>query len=438
MESIDYYFPRNSRDSTERILSSAEEQGFKIEKKIVSIPDGPRGIKHEIEELPIYFATYEPPQKYKMIGAIANSHGNEFVGSTFMLRFLENFPKIKNLENVGAYFTFPFNPYGHHYIRRGNENNHDLERSAVTDWDLIRKIEKNDKYTSKIREKLRGMISPRGQRFPKILEPLEWASFYGSMINGVGLLGSHDLNSIYSAVVRGNLEDREYVFSAVKEDQETPQSIKHYREFLRKITPDYDELWLFNVHAGIGPEKSFAAITDGSMDQRDKDLLRKLYPHLSEYILPKIKEEKLLQKVSFRGKIKRVRELLKDTWSTEGIAQVQAYGTLDTFTKENSQCRVLPVTIDFHTKSIREVFRWLVAENQVHHNNIPRFGSVEEALENPEIKHVKNTLFEKFNFTTPDEQTRVLGQIDKILDNFSRLVLGIHNGTKLDLEKIVN
>ncbi|MCH7561843.1 MAG: hypothetical protein IIC67_10860 [Thaumarchaeota archaeon] len=165
--------------------------------------------------------------------------------------------------------------------------------------------------------------------------------------------------------------------------------------------------------------------------------MRKLYPHLSEYVLPNLNLLSRLKEVSFGEKIKRIREFIRDTRSTGDITQVQAYGTLDSFTKEHAQCRVLPITIDFYTKSTREVFRWLVAENQVHHHNLSDYGTMEEALQNSEIKYVKETLFRKFNFTTPDEQTRVLKQIDEILDNFSRLILGVEFNRKLSLEKRV-
>ncbi|WP_404470556.1 DUF2817 domain-containing protein [Sutcliffiella horikoshii] len=121
-------------------------------------------------------------EKTNLIVITSGVHGVEgYVGSAMLDIFLEQFSPKLNIENTGLIIVHSVNPVGMKEMRRYKENNVDLNRNFIYDWDSFDK-DMNTDY-----EDLKGFLQPE-----KEIGTITWRDlgFYGEIVKTVLTDGS--------------------------------------------------------------------------------------------------------------------------------------------------------------------------------------------------------------------------------------------------------
>jgi len=190
-------------------------------------------------------------------------HGIEgYIGSVMLDVFWEEIYPTVNPENTGVLIVANINPYGMKYHRRYNENNVDLNRNFILDWETF------DLTTNKDYPKVYDFLGPK-----KTMGNLFWheAGFYASIakqaiVNGV--------DTITSALTGGQYEYPEGVYFGGLEDQESTVYLKNV--FEGTLESEYENIVHIDVHSGYGPRYTMV-IFNSIYDTMTEAEAKKLY-----------------------------------------------------------------------------------------------------------------------------------------------------------------
>ena len=136
---------------------------------------------HAIDkEEDLYIDTLYLPSKEEQTNLVVLTtgvHGIEgYIGSVMLDVFWQEvYPEI-DVDNTGILVIANINPYGMKYHRRYNENNVDLNRNFIIDWNDW------DMAVNKDYPKVESLLSPKGS-----MNNAFWheAQFYGSLVKNV-------------------------------------------------------------------------------------------------------------------------------------------------------------------------------------------------------------------------------------------------------------
>ena len=167
-------------------------------------------------------------------------HGMEgYIGDVMLdVFFGEIYPEL-NRENTGILVVANVNPYGMKNYRRYNENNVDLNRNFILDWDTF------DLSSNKEYPKVKEFLSPAG----KIGNAL-WheASFYLSLGKTAITDGA---GTISDALLTGQYEYPQGVYYGGTGDEASTVYLKDV--FSRCLDSDYENIVHIDLHSGYGP-----------------------------------------------------------------------------------------------------------------------------------------------------------------------------------------
>jgi len=189
-------------------------------------------------------------------------HGIEgYIGSVMLDVFWEEVYPTVNPENTGVLIVANVNPYGMKYHRRFNENNVDLNRNFILDWESF------DLTTNKDYPKVYDFLGPE-----KTMGNLFWheAGFYASVAKQAVVNG---VSTITNALTGGQYEYPEGVYYGGVEDQESTVYLKNV--FAETLQSNYENIIHIDVHSGYGPRYTmviFNSIYDTTTEAEAKKL----------------------------------------------------------------------------------------------------------------------------------------------------------------------
>ena len=179
-------------------------------------------------------------EKSNLVILTTGVHGIEgYIGSVMLdVFFGEIYPKLQT-ENTGVLVVANVNPYGMKYLRRYNENNVDLNRNFILDWNSF-DLSSNQEYP-----KVDTFLGPTG----KIGNAL-WheAGFYLSLAKTAITDGA---DTISDALLTGQYEYPQGVYYGGNGDEASTVYLKDV--FSRCLDSDYDNIVHIDIHSGYGP-----------------------------------------------------------------------------------------------------------------------------------------------------------------------------------------
>jgi len=209
----------------------------------------------------LYIAPTE--KKDNLIVITTGVHGIEgYIGSTMLDVFWNEVYLTVNPQNTGVLVVANVNPYGMKYHRRFNENNVDLNRNFILDWETF------DLTTNKDYPKVDEFLGPK-----KTMGNLFWheVGFYGSVAKQALTNG---VDTITNALTGGQYEYPEGVYYGGLEDQESTVYLKNV--FERTLESDYRNIIHMDVHSGYGPRYTMV-IFNSIYDTMTEAEAKKLY-----------------------------------------------------------------------------------------------------------------------------------------------------------------
>ena len=179
-------------------------------------------------------------EKTNLIVLTTGVHGMEgYIGATMLdVFFAEVYPDL-NRQNTGVLVVANVNPYGMKYYRRYNENNVDLNRNFILDWDTF------DLASNKEYPKVDKFLGPTG----KIGNAL-WheVGFYLSLGKTAITDGA---NTISDALLTGQYEYPQGVYYGGNGDESSTVYLKDV--FGQCLDSDYENIVHIDIHSGYGP-----------------------------------------------------------------------------------------------------------------------------------------------------------------------------------------
>lgn len=168
-------------------------------------------------------------------------HGIEgYIGSVMLDVFWEEIYSSEiNKANTGVLVVANVNPYGMKYHRRYNENNVDLNRNFILDWNSF------DMTVNKDYPKVDTFLGPKDTMGNIIGHEL---SFYGSMLKELIEDGA---DTISNALLGGQYEYSEGVYYGGNGDEASTTYLKDV--FKQTLESDYENIVHIDVHSGYGP-----------------------------------------------------------------------------------------------------------------------------------------------------------------------------------------
>ena len=167
-------------------------------------------------------------------------HGMEgYIGSVMLdVFFAEVYPTL-NTENTGVLIVANVNPYGMKYMRRYNENNVDLNRNFIEDWDNF------DRSSNKEYPKVDKFLQPEGKMGNAFWHEV---GFYLSLAKEAIFTGA---DTISDALLTGQYEYPEGVYYGGDGDEKSTAYLKGV--FRECLDSEYENIVHVDIHSGYGP-----------------------------------------------------------------------------------------------------------------------------------------------------------------------------------------
>lgn len=196
------------------------------------------------EEEGLYIDTIYLPSQEKqnnLVVLTTGVHGIEgYIGSVMLDVFWQEIYPGVNKADTGVLVIANVNPYGMKYHRRYNENNVDLNRNFILEWDSF------DMTVNKDYPKVDKFLGPQKQ-----MNNAFWheALFYKSMIKEVV---SNGADSISNALLGGQYEYPQGVYYGGAGDEKSTKYVKDVFEWTLGDA-NYENVVHIDIHSGYGP-----------------------------------------------------------------------------------------------------------------------------------------------------------------------------------------
>ena len=179
-------------------------------------------------------------EKTNLIVLTTGVHGMEgYIGATMLdVFFAEVYPTL-NRENTGVLVVANVNPYGMKYLRRYNENNVDLNRNFILDWDSF-DLASNQEYP-----KVDKFLGPTGKIGNALWHEVGFYLSLGktAITDGAG--------TISDALLTGQYEYPQGVYYGGNGDEASTVYLKDV--FGQCLDSDYANIVHIDLHSGYGP-----------------------------------------------------------------------------------------------------------------------------------------------------------------------------------------
>ena len=187
-------------------------------------------------------------------------HGMEgYIGSVMLDVFFEEMYPTINKEDTGILIVANVNPYGMKYMRRYNENNVDLNRNFIEDWDNF------DLSSNKEYPKVVNFLQPTGK-----IGNAFWheVGFYLSLAKEAIFTGA---DTISDALLTGQYEYADGVYYGGNGDEKSTTYLKGV--FNDCLEGEYNNIIHVDIHSGYGPRYNmviFNSVQDPTTEAESK------------------------------------------------------------------------------------------------------------------------------------------------------------------------
>lgn len=220
------------------------------------------------DDLTIDVITAPPQVKFENLLIITTGeHGIEgYLGSAILKLFTEEFINKLNPKNTGLLLVNCINPYGMKYRRKSNENNVDINRNFILNWDNLNK-QINTNYRSIV-----SFFQPESQYKSSTWEVLR---FTAGLLRSIKKIG---ISSIERALTLGQYEFNRGLYYGGTTFEPSTQ----YMQRLYETVPvPYKNVVHLDIHTGYGPANNMS-IVNSKYEKRISEELKKVfnYPHV--------------------------------------------------------------------------------------------------------------------------------------------------------------
>ena len=243
------------RDHLGELVSSLQSKGVTVERESYAID--------ESDDLYID-NIYLPATKEttNLIILTTGVHGMEgYIGSVMLDVFFGEIYPTLNTENTGILVVANVNPYGMKYMRRYNENNVDLNRNFIEDWDSF------DLTSNKEYPKVESFLQPTGAMGNAFWHEV---GFYLSLAKEALTVGA---DTISDALLTGQYEYAEGVYYGGNGDEKSTTYLKGV--FDDCLDGSYDNIIHIDIHSGYGPRYNmviFNSVQDPTTEAEAKEM----------------------------------------------------------------------------------------------------------------------------------------------------------------------
>ena len=186
----------------------------------------------------VYLPAKETPTN--LIVLTTGVHGMEgYIGSVMLDVFFEEMYPTLNTKDTGVLIVANVNPYGMKYMRRYNENNVDLNRNFIEDWDNF------DLSSNKEYPKVVNFLQPEGKMGNAFWHEV---GFYLSLAKEAVTTGA---GTISDALLTGQYEYAEGVYYGGTGDEKSTTYLKSV--FNDCLESEYENIIHVDIHSGYGP-----------------------------------------------------------------------------------------------------------------------------------------------------------------------------------------
>ena len=232
---------------SEYFLNTYDEVRENLEKRVKKLRDS--GVTVEVSEYAVNEAEglyidniYLPgsEEKENLIVLTTGVHGMEgYIGSVMLDVFFEEIYPDIDTEDTGILVVANVNPYGMKNYRRYNENNVDLNRNFILDWEGF------DLTSNKDYPEVKEFLQPEG----KIGNAL-WheAGFYLSLAKEAVTKGA---DKVSDALLTGQYEYAQGVYYGGTGDEISTTYLKSV--FDGCLDGEYENIVHIDIHSGYGP-----------------------------------------------------------------------------------------------------------------------------------------------------------------------------------------
>ena len=231
----EYFFStyEEVRENLEKRVSKLRNAGAEVEVSQYAI-DEKDGLYIDNIYLP------SASEKTNLIVLTTAVHGMEgFIGSVMLDVFFEEIYPELDTAKTGVLVVANVNPYGMKYLRRYNENNVDLNRNFIIDWDNF------DRASNKDYPEVKEFLQPEG----KIGNAL-WheVGFYASLAKEALTKGA---DKVSDALLTGQYEYPQGVYYGGNGDEVSTTYLKGVFEDC--LEGEYENIVHIDIHSGYGP-----------------------------------------------------------------------------------------------------------------------------------------------------------------------------------------
>lgn len=205
---------------------------------------------------------YLPSNKDKenLIVLTTGVHGMEgYIGSVMLDVFFEEIYPQLDKDTTGLQIVANVNPYGMKYMRRYNENNVDLNRNFIIEWDGF------DYSSNKDYPEVKGFLQPEGE-----IKNAFWheVSFYLSLAKEAITKGA---DKVSDALLTGQYEYEQGVYYGGTKDEKSTSYLKTV--FNDCLDGEYENIVHIDIHSGYGPRYNmviFNSVYDTMTEEETK------------------------------------------------------------------------------------------------------------------------------------------------------------------------
>ena len=245
-----------------------EESGITVEHKTHAI-DESDGLYIDN----IYLPSTE--EKTNLIVLTTGVHGIEgYIGSVMLDVFFEEIYPTVDTTNTGVLIVANVNPYGMKYMRRYNENNVDLNRNFIEDWDNF------DLSSNKEYPKVETFLQPEGKMGNAFWHEV---GFYLSLAKEAIFTGA---DTISDALLTGQYEYPEGVYYGGNGDEKSTTYLKGV--FNDCLDSEYENIIHVDIHSGYGPRYNMVIFNSVQDPTSEADSIKQIG---YDYIIAQDSEE---------------------------------------------------------------------------------------------------------------------------------------------------
>ena len=199
-------------------------------------------------------------KKENLIVITTGVHGIEgYIGSVMLDVFFEEIYPTVDTASTGILVVANVNPYGMKYMRRYNENNVDLNRNFIKNWDEF------DLSSNKDYPKVDSFLQPEGKMGNAFWHEV---GFYLSLAKEAIFTGA---GTISDALLTGQYEYPDGVYYGGNGDEKSTAYLKGV--FADCLDGEYENIVHVDVHSGYGPRYNmviFNSVQDPTTEAESK------------------------------------------------------------------------------------------------------------------------------------------------------------------------